>query len=248
MDELLSEKEQIEAIRGWWKENGSFIVSGVVIGVGLLLGWNYWNNQRAQSALQASAVYESLVTEVADGDIEAARTLAADLYENYASTVYAGQARLAMAKLYMDQGRDQDAANELTLLLAEGEDSEAQMLARLRLAKILLYQDKPQQAVDLVLGYGYRDTAFAARYSEALGDAYLALEQIDAAREAYTLALADDPNAPTVNRTLVQMKINDLPQPPANAATEDPLGAPGEGAAEGESAGDEPPAEPGAEE
>jgi predicted negative regulator of RcsB-dependent stress response len=242
VDELLSEKEQIEAIRSWWKENGSYIVSGVVIGVGLLLGWNYWNSQKAQTALQASAVYESLVEEVADGNSEAAGTIAADLYENYGSTVYRGLARLAMAKLYMDLGRDQDAANELTQLLAESGDSEAQLLARLRLAKILLYQDKPQEAVDLV--QGYRDTAFAARYSETLGDAYSALGQTGAAREAYSAALADNPNAPTVNRTLVQMKINDLPLPPAatEKAADDPAGSP----AEGERASEEPAAAQGA--
>ena len=212
MDELLSEKEQIEAIRSWWKENGRYIVSGVVIGVGLLLGWNYWNKQRTQDAMQASSIYESLMSEVADGNGEAARTIAANLHENYGSTVYAGQARLAMAKLYMDLGRDQDAANELSRLVTEGEDSEAQMLARLRLAKVLLYQDKAQEAADLLQAYAYRETAFAARYSETLGDAYVALERNDAAREAYTAALADNPNAPTVNRALVQMKINDLPR------------------------------------
>jgi len=216
VDELLTEKEQIEAIRGWWRENGGYIIGGVVIGVALLLGWNYWKNQRDESALQASTIYESLAKEVARGDSEAARTTAANLYENYGSTVYADQARLAMAKLYMDQGRDQDAADELSAVLAEGEDGETQMLARLRLAKILLYQDKPQEVIDLL--QGYRDTAFAARYSETLGDAYVVLGRTEDAVEAYTAALADDPNAPTVNRTLIQMKINDLPVTPVAAA------------------------------
>lgn len=217
MDELLSEKEQIEAIRGWWRENGRYIISGVVIGVALLVGWNYWNSQRAQSAEAASARYEALMGEVADGDTDAARSIAADLYENYDSTVYAEQARLAMARLYMDKGRDQDAAAELSALLETAEETEAALVGRLRLARILLYQDKPEEAVDLL--QGYRDTAFAARYGEALGDAYAALGRADDAREAYTVALADDPNAPTVNRNLVQMKINDLPRPePQEAA------------------------------
>jgi Tfp pilus assembly protein PilF len=75
---------------------------------------------------------------------------------------------------------------------------------------------------------GYRDTAFAARYSETLGDAYVALGRSDDARDAYTLALADDPNAPTVNRTLVQMKINDLPRADASAAAASPADLPAE--------------------
>jgi predicted negative regulator of RcsB-dependent stress response len=223
VDELLSEKEQIEALRSWWRENGRFIISGLVLGVALLLGFNYWNKQKAENALQASAAYEALLNEVAQGNAEAAGEKAAALAENYGSTVYAAQARLAMAKLYMDKGRDEDAATELRALLeaADATDAkEAVMIGRLRLAKILLYQDKPQEAIDLLQGYS--DTAFAGRYSEALGDAYVALGQAEDAREAYTLALADDPNAPTVNRTLVQMKINDLPKASAPAADELP--------------------------
>jgi predicted negative regulator of RcsB-dependent stress response len=229
VDELLSEKEQIEALRSWWRENGRFIISGLVLGVALLLGFNYWNKQKAENSLQASAAYEALLNEVARGDAEAAREKAAALVENYQSTVYAAQARLAMAKLYMDKGRDEDAATELRALLEAADATDAQeavMTGRLRLAKILLYQDKPQEAISLLQGYS--DTAFAGRYSEALGDAYVALGQAEDAREAYTLALADDPNAPTVNRTLVQMKINDLPKSGAPAADELPAPTPAE--------------------
>ena len=229
MDELLSEKEQIEALRNWWRENGRFIIGGLVVGVALLLGLNYWNKQKAENALEASAAYEALLNEVANGNAEVAREKASGLQESYGSTVYAAQARLAMAKLYMDNGRDEDAAAELRALIgAEGatDATEPVMVGRLRLAKILLYQDKPQEAIDLL--QGYRDTAFAGRYSETLGDAYVALGQADDAREAYTVALADDPNAPTVNRVFVQMKLNDLPKETAPAAGELPSPTPAE--------------------
>lgn len=244
MDELLSEKEQIEALRSWWRENGRFIISGLVVGVALLLGFNYWNKQKAENALQASAAYEALLNEVAKGDAEAAGEKAAALEESYGSTVYAAQARLAMAKLYMDKGRDEDAATELKALIEAGDATDAReavMIGRLRLAKILLYQDKPQEAIDLLQGYG--DTAFAGRYSEALGDAYVALGQAEDAREAYTLALADDPNAPTVNRTLVQMKINDLPKADAPAADELPSPPPAD-TPPGDAAADVPAEDP----
>lgn len=240
MDELLSEKEQIEALRNWWRENGRYIISGLVLGVALLLGFNYWNKQKAESAVQASAAYEALLNDVANGNMEAARDKASNLAENYSSTVYAAQARLAMAKLYMDKGRDQDAAAELRALVEDKalrHAAEVVMVGRLRLARILLYQDKPQEVVDLL--EGYRDTAFAGRYSEALGDAYVALGQAEDAREAYTLALADDPNAPTVNRILVQMKINDLPKEAAPAAVELPAPAPAEASADEASIGED---------
>jgi predicted negative regulator of RcsB-dependent stress response len=216
--EDLSEKEQIEVFRSWWRENGRYVISGIVIGVGLLFGWNYWNKQQGTARVEASGLYETLLAEVSDSDVSAAEGAAQRLYDEFDSTAYALQARLAMARLYMDAGRDEDAAGELRQLLEAGRDPEIEMVARLRLAKILLYQDKPDEVVPLL--EGHRDTAFAARYSEALGDAYVAQDRVADAAEAYTAALADNPNTPTVDRTLIQMKLYDLPEVPPSEAME----------------------------
>jgi len=221
--ELLSEKEQIEAMRDWWRENGRFVIGGIVLGVGILVGWNQWKEYRLTARLEASARYETLANQVSGGMVDAAEANAKELYENYASTSYAALARLAMARLYMDRGRDQDAADTLEALLAIRGGTETQMVGRLRLAKIYLYQEKPQEVVDLLSGF--EDTAFAARYDELLGDAHAALGQIPDAAAAYARAMADDPRAPTVNRSLIQMKIVDLPDDePAleEAASEEP--------------------------
>jgi predicted negative regulator of RcsB-dependent stress response len=217
VDGLLTEQEQVEAIRGWWRENGRYIISGLVIGAGLLFGWNYWQNQQEQKALEASALYESLAEDVAQTRLEPAQAKAAEILDNYASTPYAPQARLAMARLYMDMGRDRDAAEALRPLVEEGGDSEAAMIARLRLGKLLLYQDKPEEVVELLQGYD--DTAFGARYSETLGDALAALDRNDEAVEAYAAALAGNPDLPTVDTTLIQMKINNLRVAPAAEET-----------------------------
>ncbi len=207
--EDLSEKEQIDAMRAWWKENGRYVISGILLGVALLLGWNEWKDYRQTSRLEASALYETLAVEVNDGDLDASEAAASNLYDNYASTTYAALARLSMAKLYMEKGRDQDAADALNALVSVGGKTELKMIGRLRLAKIYLYQDKNQEVVEVLSGF--EDSSFSARYDELLGDAYLALGQVASARAAYQSAMLDDVNAPTVNRALVQMKIVDLP-------------------------------------
>lgn len=241
VDGLTSEKEQLEALRTWWQENGLYIGAGVVLTIALLVGWSYWKQQNEQSAAAASALYESLVSDVAEVQVEPAEAKAAEMQTEYGDTVYAEQARLAMAKLYMSVGRDQDAAEQLRALLAAEGSEPLRMIGRLRLARILLYQERPQEVVDLLAGHG--DTAFAARYAETLGDAYTALGRFDEAREAYTAALAGDPQAPTVDVALVRMKINDLP-PPAEPATAAAAGTPADAGAESEpaedAAGDEP--------
>lgn len=221
--EDLSEKEQIEAMRTWWKENGRYVISGIVLGVAILVGWNRWQAYQQTTRLEASGLYETLVAQAGDGDLDAAEASAADLYDNYTSTSYAGLARLAMARLYMDNGRDQDAADTLNALLTMRADSEIQLVGRLRLAKVYLYQGKHQEAIELLSGH--EDTSFAARYDEILGDAYAALGKFAEANAAYERAMLDDVSAPTVDRALVQMKLVDLPDLAAATGSDDAANA-----------------------
>jgi predicted negative regulator of RcsB-dependent stress response len=211
--EDLSEKEQLDAMRTWWQENGRYVIGGVILGVAMLVGWNQWRGGIAENEAAASALYEDVMSATGAGNLDAANLAATELFGDYAATAYASQARLAMARLYMDKGRDQDAADVLRVLVESGGDSELQLVGRLRLAKVLLYQGKAEEVVDLLQGQG--EHAFAARYSEILGDAHTALGAYAEAGAAYTAALVDDPAIRTVDSALIQLKLNDLP-----AATE----------------------------
>ena len=233
MDDLLSEKEQIEQMRAWWSEYGRYVIAGVVIAVGLLVGYNQYQSSKFEAQVEASELYESLATHVADGDLDDAEAVAGDLATNYANTTYAAQSKLAMARLYMDKNRDQDAADALGELLALRGNEELKQVGRLRLARILLYQDKAQEVIDL-LG-DTEANAFSALSNELLGDAHVALGNIESAAAAYTRALADPSPAPTINRGLVQMKLTDLPDAEeVAAATETEIDT-----AIGDTAGDE---------
>ncbi len=224
MDDLLSEKEQIEQIRSWWSEYGGYVIIGVAAGALLLFGVNYYQNSKLQAQLEASALYETLTNHVVDGNLDGAEIVADQLATSYAKTTYAAQSKLAMARLYMDRNRDQDAADALGELLEGAASEELKAVARVRLARILLYQDKPQEVVDLL--EGQNNPAFAATYGEVLGDAYVALGRIADAQEAYQQVLMDPLSQGTVDQQLVQWKALDLPEveaedSPAEPATDD---------------------------
>lgn len=221
MDDLLSEKEQIDKMRTWWSDNGSYVISGLAISVIALFGFNYYENAKREAAYQSSGLYDALTDLVVDGEIEEAEALAAELEEGYGESNYLAQARLAMARMYMDQNRDEDAAESLRAVLAMGVEEEFKDVARIRLAKILLYQDKAQEAVDLV--DGREDGAFAQRYADILGDAYVALDRPEDARLAYQRALFEDGTGATVDQNFVQLKLLDLPVVAAPAITEAPM-------------------------
>jgi predicted negative regulator of RcsB-dependent stress response len=227
VDDLLSEKEQIEQIRNWWSVYGGYIIFGVAAGALLLFGVNYYKNNKLAAELEASALYESLTNHVVGGNLEQAEAVADELGTSFANTPYAAQSKLAIARLYMDKNRDQDAADVLIALLDGPASEELKHLGRLRLARILLYQDKPAEVVDLLEGQDAQ--GFAASYGEALGDAYHALGRIAEAEAAYQAVLLDPLAQGTVDQQLVQWKSLDLP--PVSSEAE-------------ESAEDTPPAEP----
>ena len=216
MDELKTEKEQLEELRAWWGEYYLVVIAGVVIAIGGIVGLNYYNKNKLSTQVAASALFESLAEHVSGGDLDAAEAVASDLASDYGSTPYAAQSRLAMARLYMDKNRDQDAADMLSELLAMRGNEALKDVARLRLARIFLYQDKAADVVDLLASA--EAPAFAGLYAEALGDAYAALGDVTNAAAEYNRALLDpSPNA-ALDRDLIQMKLADLPAAVATAA------------------------------
>ena len=221
MDDLLSEKEQIDQFRSWWSEYGAYVIGGIVIGAGLLFGINYYQNAKLQAQLNASTAYETLLVQLVDGDLDEAEATANEIANLYSETVYVGQAGLAMARLYMDKNRDMDAADALKAVIDGNANDELKHIARLRMARIYLYQDKAQEVVDMLATQD--EGAFSAAYGEILGDAYTALGRIAEAEDAYQKILMDASSQSTVDQQLVQWKALDLPQIVPEADEPEPL-------------------------
>jgi predicted negative regulator of RcsB-dependent stress response len=209
VDEFLSEKEQIQYIREWWQENRSYILTALIIVIGGITGNNAWKSSIIEKQLSASSLYESLAVEISENNLEAGEIITDQISEDYSDTVYYEKAKLAMAYFYMSQSRDEDAANSLRSILSKSSDSELSLIAEMRLAKIMLYQKKYQEVIDMLKGN--TGHAFETKYSELLGDAYFGLEEFDKAEFAYMAALQNTNQAQIIDASLIQMKINDLP-------------------------------------
>jgi predicted negative regulator of RcsB-dependent stress response len=230
VDDLISEKEQIEQIRTWWSQYGGYVIGGLGLGIALLGGYNYYQNSRIEAQTGASVAYETLTEHVVSGDLGAAEAVADSIVTEYAGTAYAAQAQLAMARLFMDKNRDQDAADVLRELLDSDADMPIKHVARTRLASILLYEGNAQAVVDLL--EGQESEAFAASWNELLGDAYRELGRVDDAQAAYQEALLDPMAQATVDQQLVQWKVLDLPEAQSGASEPAPADAPAEASAE----------------
>ncbi len=210
MDDLLSEKEQIEQIRTWWSEYGGYVIGGLGLGIALLVGWNFYQDSILEAQLEGSAMFEEVAVHVSTGNLEDAETVVAELSANYGDTIYASQAQFALARLYMDKNRDQDAADALRNVLDGSSGNALKHVARTRLARILLYQGDAQGVLDLL--EGQQSDAFAATWNELRGDAHHELGQIAEAAAAYQAALLDPMAQATIDQQLIQWKVLDLPE------------------------------------
>ncbi len=206
MDEFLSEKEQIERIRQWWGENAWYLIGGVVLGALVIFGVHEYRHRVDMRAEQAEALY-SQVREAIDKDhVDAAAKLVEQLRKDYAASPYTDQAGLMLARSYL-QTETSQAAKELRYVMEHSKDHELSLVARLRLARVLIYEKQYKDALNLLAVD--KPGEFAAQISEIRGDAYVSLGDTDAARTAYSSALTA-PGADWLNRDFLQMKLGAL--------------------------------------
>ena len=60
VEENLTDEQQAELVKNWWRENGLFLVGGLVIGVGGLFGWQAWQSNQIVTAQEASNAFQEL--------------------------------------------------------------------------------------------------------------------------------------------------------------------------------------------
>ena len=65
--EINNENDQVEAIKSFFAENGKALAVGVILGIGALVGWRYWNSHQLDTARESSAAYENAVSSLSSG-------------------------------------------------------------------------------------------------------------------------------------------------------------------------------------
>ena len=188
MEEFESEDQQVEAVKKWWKENGASLLLGLGIGVGALLGWREYMSYQTEHSAEASDLYQAVQTQVANNRLDDAHIQKADLIRNdYADTPYAALVSMTQAKYEYDTGDVESALMHLRWASENATENDVQHVASLRLARILLAQNKYDEVESLLLA-AY-PAGFTSGYEELKGDLYVARGEIAQARVAYDKAI-----------------------------------------------------------
>ena len=211
MADHLSDQEQLQVIKNWWKENGRYLIICITVSVSAYLGWQWWTKSQQQYAEQASAIYSELVASIAEplsnDKLTTANFLVEQLKNDFSDTAYAVNAALLQAKLEVDKGALDNAVDALNFAIDNG-NSDIQVVATHRLARVYLAQKNTDEA--LALASYDKDDAFSSKYADLRGDIYSAKGDVVAAIAAYRQALEKITDGDGIQRNLIEIKLADL--------------------------------------
>lgn len=176
----LSDDEQSERLKAWWKENGTSVIAGTVLGIAVIGGVNYWRIYKADRAESAAVLYDRLL---AERQVDAGQKL----IDEYEGTPYAGKAALLLARMAFENGDAEGAAEHLEWALAEAPDPADRRIARLRLARLAFGSGDTERAESLLAEMPVG--GYVSEYHELRGDIAMARNDPETARGEYQAAL-----------------------------------------------------------
>lgn len=209
-DDYYNEQEQWERVKQWTRENILWVLAGIALGAGALYGWRWWNERIETRAVTASVRYGEALDALGRSDQTRALTIVDELRRDYAESPYADQGDLALARSFVETNELDKAKERLTRVMNGSKDQQLRMVARFRLARVLLAQGKHDEAV---AAFPAETGAFKARFQELRGDILLGKGDRAGALREYLGAKALE-SAPDADVTLdlegLDLKIGDL--------------------------------------
>ncbi len=224
MEAYKTEEEQLEQLKNWFRENGRSLLLGGAVALALVFGWRGWQSHQTTQAETASAQFQNLLEAVRQLEQAApsaeqattASTLADGLKRDFPKSAYAQLAALLKAQQAVTAGDLAQAEQELNWVLAQKPSVEIAALTRLRLARVLLADGKPDDALAQLRDGG----SYAFAYEQVRGDILQSKGDIAGARAAYerSKTLASAMKEP-MSDPLLDLKLRDLDEAQRSTAT-----------------------------
>lgn len=204
MEVYTNENDQVDAIKRFFANNGVALVVGLVLGVGAVFGWNYWQSHKTNVLQESAQKFENVSTQLHSGSaqgIEAAQQFAAETND-----VYSAMIGLELAQVAVDKGDLAMAEKSLVNALDKAKTEDMADLINLRLARVQLALGNADAALASIGNIKAKSWQAAAQ--DVRGDALLQKGDIAGAKAAYTQGL-DSEGSQTL-KGLLTLKLNNV--------------------------------------
>lgn len=194
-----NEDEQLDAVRSFFRDNGKAIIVGVVLGLGALFGWRYWQSHQQQTSADVSMFFDQTIE-------HSNNTVNLEAFIQANENTYGVFAALKLAQEFVDKGDFAKAKQQLLWAQSHTKDDNLLPIVNLGLARVQLQEkqfDDALKTLDTVQKGGWFAQAQTIR-----GDILADKGDVKGAREAYSLASESDPSP--VLKELLGIKLNNL--------------------------------------
>ncbi|WP_076410785.1 tetratricopeptide repeat protein [Shewanella sp. UCD-KL12] len=203
MEIYSTEEQQVDAIKQFWKDYGSSVVVGAVVGLGGLFGWNYYSDHKVAQAESASEAFQIVSAGyLTDSSM---LTAAENFAKDHSQKGYQSLLELLVAKAAVEAGDLEKAEATLKSVVASSADKGLVMVATMRLARVQAEQGQVATAITTLEQVS--DPAFTAQRDELKGDFYVRKGDEEQAKAAYQAAV--NGGGVTASPAL-QMKLDNL--------------------------------------
>lgn len=207
MEAYVTEEQQLEAIKKWFQKYGSMISWVLIIVLGTVSAVRYWFHHQDVVREQASEHYMTLLSSAEQHDETTVKSKAQILINDFSASAYATLAALALADAAVKANDFKGAQTQLEWVIHQGKQPSLQAIARVRLMRLLIAQNK----LDEALGIFDENKAMGqlTLMEELKGDILVKKQNVEGARlsyeQAYSAAPLEDRHGP-----LLKMKIEEL--------------------------------------
>lgn len=212
MSEYMNDDDRVLVLRRWWEGNAASMLVSLVLVIGGVIGWRWYNDYTQTREEAASSTYQRYIeARQRDAKPEEVATILATLDTDFSKTGYRAFSLFYRAH---DAAEAQDyakASQYLETVINETKDDRLRDVARLRVARLQVQAGNTDAALETlrkITGQGFRSYV-----AELKGDILLSQQKVDEAREAYQAAAAAAEGGEV--QPVLQMKITDLAKPEA---------------------------------
>lgn len=194
-----TDEEVVEMIREWLAQYGLTLAAAILIALGAIFGWNYYQESKRAAAEKLSDDLIALQDELVNDKLSEAETRYQEMKKQDKSMRYAALAAMTLAKVYAEKG-DAKAAEYLSDARLSTDDM-LRDVATLRLARWQMTQNRVDDAAALL--NTIKNESLNNSLYELQGDIARAKGDFTTAREHYSKV--------TLPTQLLRLKMANLP-------------------------------------